>query len=88
MNVRVGAMDVPWLKLDVMPYSGRPAGSSNYHSPSRPYLTDCLESQLAAEIATLCVHSMVHHSKTWSVKQAAETLRAQGLAKKGVKFPD
>ena len=46
------------------------------------------EEELANQIAALCVHSMVHHSKTWSVKQAAEALRAQGFDKNGVKFPD
>jgi len=35
------------------------------------------EEELAYQISLLIVHSMVHHSKTWSVKEAADKLREQ-----------
>jgi hypothetical protein len=47
-----------------------------------------LEEELVYQVSILIVHSMVHHSKTWSVKATAEKLRAEGVGKTGVKFPD
>jgi hypothetical protein len=41
--------------------------------------------ELAYQVSILIVHSMVHHSKTWSVKETADELRK---TIKHVKFPD